>query len=238
MAKRPTQKEIEFERARLNGFFDESDEPDVSDDGLKEESVAETKGERRDRWNHKWGSEYSEKDCEILDRTYDMVSAEYRGAITSRLELALSDISIFRLKRDKAVKAGDSAEAKRYQEMIDKVMAGEAMKAGDTKPVEALRPDALIDRLEKRGVTLYSQQEVVRYINGDKGAYNTSLDVVDLMMLLIENTMRANAGEAELTELPKSLQVEDRFHELKEKPTKSEARAMRDLGEVPPMREK
>ena len=57
-------------------------------------------------------------------------------------------------------------------------------------------------------------------------------------MLLIENTMRANAGEAELTELPKSLQVEDRFHELKEKPTKSETRAMRDLGEVPPMREK
>ena len=49
MAKRPTQKEIEFERARLNGFFDESDEPDVSDDGIKEEPVAETKGERRDR---------------------------------------------------------------------------------------------------------------------------------------------------------------------------------------------
>ena len=83
MAKRPTQKEIEFERARLNGLFDESDEPDVSDDGLKEEPAEETKGERRDRWNHKWGSEYSEKDCEILDRTYDMVSASI--AVQSRL---------------------------------------------------------------------------------------------------------------------------------------------------------
>ena len=29
MAKRPTQKEIEFERARLNGLFDESDEPEL-----------------------------------------------------------------------------------------------------------------------------------------------------------------------------------------------------------------
>lgn len=235
MAKRPTQKEIEFERARLEGFFETEEDYAMQ---VVEEEREETPAMRKERWTRKWGSEYSDADCEILDRTYEMLSAEYRGAITSRLELALSDISVFRLKRDKAIETGDSAEAKRYQEMIDKVMASEAMKAGDTKPVEALRPDALIDRLEKRGVTLYSQQEVVRYINGDKGAYNTSLDVVDLMMLLIENTMRANAGEAELAELPKSLQVEDRFNELQTKPTRSEIKAMRDLGEVPPMREK
>ena len=235
MAKRPTQKEIEFERARLEGFFETEEDYAVQ---VVEEEQEETPATRKERWSRKWGSEYSDADCEILDRTYEMLSAEYRGAITSRLELALSDISVFRLKRDKAIETGDSAVAKRYQEMIDKVMASEAMKAGDTKPVEALRPDALIDRLEKKGVTLYSQQEVVRYINGDKGAYNTSLDVVDLMMLLIENTMRANAGEAELAELPKSLQVEDRFNELQTKPTRSEIKAMRDLGEVPPMREK
>lgn len=197
----------------------------------------ESKEERRERWNKTWGESTSDADCRKLDNTYDMIAEEYRPNITSRLEINLRDIAKIRLLRDKAIEEGNSSAVKQYTDAIDKIMASESMKAGDTRPTEALRPDALIDRLEKKGVTLFSQEEVARYINGDKGKYKTSIDVVDYIMLKWMNTFRQNNGESEIGMVPKSLQVEDLYGELQPRLTRKEADTLAELGDVVPPRE-
>ena len=236
--RKPTNSEIDKQKVRRASEA----KPKVAPIPTKEESAPkshkETDSERRERWNHEWGESVPDTDCKKLDQTYDMIAEEYRPNITKRLEINLRDLAKIRLLRDKAIEEGNSSAVKQYTDAIDKIMASESMKAGDVKPVEALRPDALIDRLEKKGVTLYSQEEVARCINGDKGEYSTSIDIVDFMMLKWMNTFRANNGESELGMLPKSLQVEDLYGELQPRLTQKEADAMADLGEVVPPREK
>ena len=145
---------------------------------------------------------------------------------------------MFGVLQDKAIDAGEADLVKQYTTSIKEIQAMEGMRATDQKPVEALRPDALIDRLEKKGVSLMSQEEVARYINGDKGKYKTSIDIVDEIMAKWINTFRTNNGESELGMLPKSLQVEDLYGELQPRITKKEADTMAELGDVVPPREK
>ena len=236
--KKPTPAEIEKQKVHrsLEGKKKVAPIPTLAEEAPIQHK--ETDAERRERWNHEWGETVPDTDCKKLDQTYDMIAEEYRPNITKRLEINLRDLAKIRLLRDKAIEEGNSSAVKQYTDAIDKIMASESMKAGDVKPVEALRPDALIDRLEKKGVTLYSQEEVARYINGDKGEYSTSIDIVDFMMLKWINTFRVNNGESELGMLPKSLQVEDLYGELQPSLTQKEADAMADLGEVVPPREK
>ena len=236
--KKPTASEIDKQKAHRALEARGEIKPISSPERPVKQSHKETDAERRDRWDHDWGESVPDADCKKLDQTYDMIAEEYRPNITKRLEINLRDLAKIRLLRDKAIEEGNSSAVKQYTDSIDKIMASEALKAGDVKPVEALRPDALIDRLEKRGVSLMSQEEVARYINGDKGEYSTSIDIVDFMMLKWMNTYRANNGESELGMLPKSLQVEDLYGELQPRMTQKEADAMADLGEVVPPREK
>lgn len=236
--KKPTPAEIEKQKVHrsLEGKQKVAPIPTLAEEAPIQHK--ETDAERRERWNHEWGETVSDTDCKKLDQTYDMIAEEYRPNITKRLELNLRDLAKIRLLRDRAIEEGNSSAVKQYTDSIDKIMASESMKAGDVKPVEALRPDALIDRLEKKGVTLMSQEEVARYINGDKGKYRTSIDIVDFIMLKWMNTFRNNNGESELGMLPKSLQVEDLYGELQPRITDREADAMADLGEIVPPREK
>ena len=236
--KKPTTAQIEAQKTKRAEKARGEIKPIEVPEEKPVEPTEETSEERRKRWDKTWGEATNDADCRKLDNTYDMIAEEYRPNITSRLEINLRDIAKIRLLRDKAIEEGNSSAVKQYTDAIDKIMASESMKAGDAKPVEALRPDALIDRLEKRGVTLMSQEEVARYINGDKGEYSTSIDIVDFMMLKWMNTYRANNGESELGMLPKSLQVEDLYGELQPRMTQKEADAMADLGEVVPPREK
>ena len=236
--KKPTASEIDKQKVHRALEAKPKTEPIPAKKETAPKVHKETESERRERWDHEWGESVPDTDCKKLDQTYDMIAEEYRPNITKRLEINLRDLAKIRLLRDKAIEEGNSSAVKQYTDAIDKIMASESMKAGDVKPVEALRPDALIDRLEKRGVTLYSQEEVAQYINGDKGEYSTSIDIVDFMMLKWMNTYRANNGESELGMLPKSLQVEDLYGELQPRMTQKEADAMADLGEVVPPREK
>lgn len=235
--KRPTSAQIEAQKIRRaeeeRGKITPIETPEQPVKKTKEESEEE----RRKRWDKTWGESTSDADCRKLDNTYDMIAEEYRPNITSRLEINLRDIAKIRLLRDKAIEEGNSSAVKQYTDAIDKIMASESMKAGDTRPTEAFRPDALIDRLEKKGVTLFSQEEVARYINGDKGKYKTSIDVVDYIMLKWMNTFRQNNGESEIGMVPKSLQVEDLYGELQPRMTRKEADTLAELGDIVPPRE-
>lgn len=196
----------------------------------------------RERWNQDWGKDCPDATCIELDQTYSMLSAEYKGAINPRLKLAIQDIARFRLKRDEAAQEKDGAEAKKYQDMINAIMSGEAMKAGDAKPLESIRVDSIIDALEKRGAVkdgkIVGREKLVKILQGNVGKYGQSLDVVDTMLMAIINTMRVNGGMSEISELPIEAQINDQHRELLPKATEQEKKTMSELGMVKPMREK
>ena len=155
--------------------------------------------------------------------------------------MAIKDIAKLRLERDKAIKRGESQEAKRYQEMINATMSSESMKVADSKPNEQVRVDSIIDYLEKHGAVdngqIVSRNELVSILAGKKVPYNTSIDVVDEIMFAIINTMRKNSGLGEIAELPVDAQIQDKFGELLSSPTDFEKKAMRDLNIMPPAKE-
>ena len=199
----------------------------------------------------KWGRSFIERSGEIrdytleeleeLERIYQMQSAEYKGAITPRMEYNLQKIAKLELEQLKNITAGDGQEAKRYADIINTIKKSEGMTAADSKPLEKVKVDGLIDALEKKGILhegkIIGKEELLKLLSKERHEYSTSRDVVDCMMMEIVNTMRANNGESQLSELPLSAQIEDPLHELREKPSKMEEEAMRDLGIVKPIKE-
>lgn len=235
--KKPTTAEIEKQKVQRAEATKKKEKPILPPEEKPEEHT-ETDAERRERWDTIWGDSFNDQSCRKMDYIHEMISEEYRGADSPRLKLQLVKLAKLYFLQDAAIDAGDADLVKQYTDSINKILQMEGMRASDQKPVEAIRPDALIDRLEKKGVRLMSQEEVARYINGDKGKYSTSLDVVDFIMLKWMNTFRQNNGESELGMLPKSLQVEDLYGELQTRITLKEAHALSDMGEVVPPREK
>ena len=112
----------------------------------------EQKREALEKLAAKWGDGLTEDEYRSLELSYRSMAAEYKGLITPRLELNLIDISKWRLERDKSIKAGDTAAAKRYTDMIKSTMDSEAMKVGDSRQVEHIRIDGMAQRLEDMGV--------------------------------------------------------------------------------------
>lgn len=190
----------------------------------------------RQRTIAKWGEGYSEAEYRTLERTYDSLAAEYRGAINPRLELNLIDISKWRMERDRCVSSGDTAAAKRYTDMIKATLDSEAMKVGDAKRVEAIRVDGLADRLEKMGMLKDGElllTKVVEYIRTDRAKFQLSRDAVDAMMLSMINAYRFNNGLSELAELPEDMRIQDKLGEFLENQPQRERDLMLELGMVP-----
>lgn len=190
----------------------------------------------RQRAIAKWGEGYSEAEYRTLERTYDSLAAEYRGAINPRLELNLIDISKWRMERDRCVSSGDTAAAKRYTDMIKATLDSEAMKVGDAKRVEAIRVDGLADRLEKMGMLKDGElllTKVVEYIRTDRAKFQLSRDAVDAMMLSMINAYRFNNGLSELAELPENMRIQDKLGEFLENQPQRERDLMLELGMVP-----
>lgn len=191
------------------------------------------KKEALERLAAKWGEGLSEDEYRSLETSYRSMAAEYKGAITPRLELNLIDISKWRLERDKCIKAGDTAAAKRYTDMIKATMESEAMKVGDARSVEAVRADGLVKRLEDKGLMkdgVLLLKGVIEYIRNDKGHYQMSRDAIDTMMLSMVNAYRFNNGLSEIPELPEDVRIQDRLGEFMAAPTAEEKSVMMDLG--------
>lgn len=207
----------------------------------------QTAEEWREAMRHKWGSrfnadggtmDYSDAELRELENLYAMQAAEFKGAVTPRVEIGLVEICSYRLELKRCIAAGDSAGAKRYSDMINSAMGRESMKAGDAKALEATRIDALIMNLEAKGAIkdgkIVGTEELIDILAKDHPKYHTSRDVVYSMLFAIINTMKRNNGENEITELPLSAQIEDVFDELLTTPTQKEKKALADTGIVPP----
>lgn len=193
------------------------------------------------RWALEWGEGWTPEDYKLMDSRYMMLASEYKGApIPPRVDMNLHDIVKFMLLRDQSMKS-DSMTAKRYQEMIDKIMSSEDLRARDSKQSEVIKIDKLVERLEASGAiknhSLLSHEELLEHLRNQHGSYQTSLDVVDEMIFCIANATRRNSGLSELDSLPREAQVKDYHGELLPKMTDSEKDVMRYLGTTPPERE-
>lgn len=194
----------------------------------------------RERWNIEWGEKMSDEDCRNADDRYMMMTANRSGGtIPASVSMYLHDAIRYMIERDKAT---DSMEAKRYQEMADKLMNSDSIKNWQSNKGEVIQVDRIVRYLESIGAMhngyLVGRDELAKVLAAQHGNYNTSLDVVDTIIMCIINTMRKNAGEAELTRLPLSAQVTDAKGELLSEMSKEEKKIMEGLGLKPPERER
>lgn len=218
----------------------------VFEDGDLPEPLAKEKTKedlKREEWREKWGSGLSDEDYEELDRKYNVESHEFKGNITPRIEKNLIALSKLDVEFDKAMRTGDFDVANRITDIIKKTRDMESMKASDEKPAEEMRVDAIVDALERRGAmtdgTLCDRDTLLKWIADSTHIhYGTSLDIIDAVMLVAENARRRTDGERVLTEVPDYLQVTDVFGELETGMTDQEKAIMKELGKLPPRRER
>lgn len=194
----------------------------------------------RKRWDIEWGEGMSDADCRNADDRYMMMTANRSGGtIPASVSMYLHDAIRYMIARDKAA---DSMEAKRYQEMADKLMNSDSIKNWQSNKGETIQVDRIVRHLESMGAMhngyLVGYDELVKILSAQHGSYNTSLDVVDTMIMCIINTMRKNMGESELSKLPVSAQVNDEKGELLSEMSDVEKKLMEGLGLKPPERER
>lgn len=194
--------------------------------------------EQRKKWRKKWGTgseetPYKDEDYRMLENAYDSLAEDYKGGVPKRADNAIIGIAKATRLRDKAMEASDAAEAKKWQEVIDKMMTGEALKVGDAKPIEKFNISSLAARLEERGLMdngILILDKVIDYIQNDHGTFHMSKDAMDLCMLSIYNATMFNNGLPEVSELPESVRVQNRFGEFLPEPTQEEKNAALEFG--------
>lgn len=194
----------------------------------------------RDRWNIEWGESMSDEDCRNADDRYMMMTANRSGGtIPASVSMYLHDAIRYMIARDKA---SDSMEAKRYQEMADKLMNSDSVKNWQSNKGETIQVDRVARHLESMGAMqngyLVSRDELAKILSAQHGSYSMCLDVVDCMIERIVNTMRKNNGDAELAKLPVSAQVTDAKGELLAEMSAEEKKIIEGMGMKPPEREK
>lgn len=194
------------------------------------------------RWEIEWGDGYDEPDYRRLDNRYLQLTSEWAGMpIPPRTSMSLHDVARYMLLRDKATQTGSASDAKKYQDMITAIMASEDLKVDRNRASEELRVDKIVKWLESRNAIrdgqLVDRDKLVKILAQEHGAYETSLDVVDTMIMCILNTMRKNEGLPEFDKLPLSAQVTDFKGELLAEQSPEEKRIFKGLGMLPPERE-
>lgn len=196
---------------------------------------------KEERRKIEWGEGWTEAQYEEMDNRYKMLTSEWKGTpIPPRTSMSLHDVVRNMLLRDMDIKT-DATSAKKRQDIINSIMNSEDLKVRENRDTDVLRIDKLVERLEEMGAVkngdLVSYDELVKILANDRVKYDTSLDVVDEMMLCIINTMRKNMGMSEMESLPRSAQVTDRKGELLSEMSDEEKQIMKDLGLKPPERE-
>lgn len=207
--------------------------PIVNENNSKAYKVPELTPEQLAMLVDKWGDTYSTAEFRELERTYKSLAEDYRGGVSARQKMTLIDISKWRLERQKAMDSGDTQAAKRISDMIKATMDSEAMKAADIKPSSAIRVDAWAEKLEQKGLLrdgVLVLENVIKFVQTDRGCFQMSRDAIDMMMLSIYNAMRFNNGLSEVTELPREMQIQDALGEFADTITPNEKSVMMELG--------
>lgn len=201
--------------------------------------------EQRRRWGEKGnGVPFTTRDYDRMDELFDAYAADYKASgLTQRQEQALYRYVKNIFLADRAGEEGDSKAAQAFIKNADIIMAGEAMRAKDEKPMEGFRFDACIRAMEDAGLMedghFLSYEDTCRAIwnlvhpEGNP-RYGYSLDVADQVLLNWENNMRKNSGRSEVFELPPEMKTYDDYGEFEPEETEEEKvlKAQMDLSKV------
>lgn len=173
-----------------------------------------------------------------LDTQYDAMASRYKGVtIDDTMESTIRRVVKLRVVQDYLQSIGDAGSFDKVQKSIDSILASEQLRKKDEKPVEALRLDSMVLALENAGLMqngdLLTYDELIevfrdKFVKSPK--YKYSLDVADQVILDIMNSMRKNADEPTLINLPEEYAAVDEYGEFEPKETEQEKEAKRYAG--------
>lgn len=163
-----------------------------------------------------------------LDDMYEARLENYKGvSLSDATQATLRRVCKWTLAQDYLQSKGEVASIDKLQKSIDSAMAAEQLRKKDEKPVEALRPDALVQALENAGLMqngdLLPYDELLNVLRDNfvkSKKYDYSLDVADQLILDVINSMRANADLVQVAELEEQFAPVDEYGEFE--PTETE----------------
>lgn len=196
-----------------------------------------------------WGANsakypYSAEDYDELDRIYDALASDLMaaGGVSVKQEFILRDCAKMTLDRDKMRAIGQYDKAAKLNKMIQDNLSSEGLRKRDAKPIDDLRVDGIVDRLEKAGLLKNGKQcspdEMFEKLFGRRPKYTYTKDAAEQVLLYMTNTTRMNDGMPEISVLPDSMRIHDDLHEFAAEPNEQEKETYRELGlvKMPPQK--
>lgn len=208
------------------------------DAAVTEERDKSSKPQGTEKQRKAWGTRFgfTTADYKELDQRYEKVAAPYRAAgIDANMEEALRKICKYQMLSDMAAAENDGTKSKTFDEIARRAAQDNCLRKIDEKPVEDLRIDTLVDKLEKKGLMkngkLLDLPELQKAILGNRPRYPHTLDAADQFLLLSFNCMRENSGVQLLPELEDGMKLHESFDgEFAEEPPEFESKAKREFG--------
>ena len=189
--------------------------------------------QQRKRWGAKGnGKPFDPHDYNRMDELLDAYASDYQSTgLSERQEQTLIQFVKWMYLADKASEEGDSRTAQLYIKNADMIMASNAMRTKDEKPMDGFRFDACIAALEKAGFMRDGHflnyedtcRAIWKFVHPEGNPrYGYSLDVADQVLLNWENNMRKNSGRPEVYELPPEMKTHDDYGEFLDEETEEE----------------
>ncbi len=254
-------KKLDTRRGEPLGFLDGlTDITKIFGEGLSAGEFTKAVGNEKSARNRKvgtaqqrknWGENsaknpYTSEDYDELDRIYEALASDLMaaGGVSVKQEFILRDCAKMTLDRDKMRAIGQYDKAAKLNKMVQDNLSSEGLRKRDAKPIDDLRIDGIVDRLEKAGLLKNGKQcspdEMFEILFHRRPKYSYTKDAAEQILLYMANTMRVNDGLSELPTLPPDMRLRDDLGEFAEEPDEQEKETYKELGivKMPPVKKK
>lgn len=254
-------KKLDTRRGEPLGFLDGlTDITKIFGEGLTAGEFTKAVGNEKSARNRKvgtaqqrknWGENsaknpYTSEDYDELDRIYEALASDLMAAgdVSVKQEFILRDCAKMTLDRDKMRAIGQYDKAAKLNKMVQDNLSSEGLRKRDAKPIDDLRIDGIVDRLEKAGLLKNGKQcspdEMFEILFHRRPKYSYTKDAAEQILLYMVNTTRVNDGLSELPTLPPDMRLRDDLGEFAEEPDEQEKESYKELGivKMPPAKKK
>lgn len=254
-------KKLDTRRGEPLGFLDGlTDITKIFGEGLTAGEFTKAVGNEKSARNRKvgtaqqrknWGENsaknpYTSEDYDELDRIYEALSSDLMaaGGVSVKQEFILRDCAKMTLDRDKMRAIGQYDKAAKLNKMVQDNLSSEGLRKRDAKPIDDLRIDGIVDRLEKAGLLKNGKQcspdEMFEILFHRRPKYSYTKDAAEQILLYMANATRINDGLSELPTLPPDMRLRDDLGEFAEEPDEQEKESYKELGivKMPPVKKK
>ena len=254
-------KKLDTRRGEPLGFLDGlTDITKIFGEGLTAGEFTKAVGNEKSARNRKvgtaqqrknWGENsaknpYTTEDYDELDRIYEALASDLMaaGGVSVKQEFILRDCAKMTLDRDKMRAIGQYDKAAKLNKMVQDNLSSEGLRKRDAKPIDDLRIDGIVDRLEKAGLLKNGKQcspdEMFEILFHRRPKYSYTKDAAEQILLYMANTTRVNDGLSELPTLPPDMRLRDDLVEFAEEPDEQEKETYKELGivKMPPVKKK